>query len=44
MQAYDLIVGKDKKKCFDRKMTNAEEYLLNCSFSNNFNEKFYTYW
>ena len=39
MQAYDLIVGKDKKKCFDRKMTNAEEYLLNCSFSNNLNKK-----
>lgn len=39
MHAYDLIVGQDKKPCFDRKIINAKEYLSNCNFLNNLNKK-----
>lgn len=42
IHAYDLIVGEDKKKCFDRKiinMKNAKEFLSNCTFYKNSNKK-----
>ncbi len=42
MPAYDLIIGKDKKKCFDKKITSmkiAKEYLSNCTFYKSSNKK-----